>query len=274
MEGTIPMKNSKSVVFKRQQAILKELKEKNVIDVDEVAALLKVSPTTIRRDLQMFEKQHLIARFHGGARLLTDTFSEEDPSLVPISPSSQSQKRAIARYAATLIEEGDTIFINSSSTTLLLLDYIKDKRVVVVTNNGNAVGHPKGPKTELILTGGELYDRKQSMVGEFALHTLSKITADKAFIGVGGISVDGGLTTSVLQETAVNELMMRRCQGKCYVLTATPKIGRQHNFLSGSINRVSTLITGKGGDAAEIKDLRAHGIEVIELDADTEEENI
>ena len=264
------MKNSKSVVFKRQQELLKELKEKGVIDVDTVAQDLNVSPTTVRRDLQMFEKQHLITRFHGGARLLTDTFSEEDPSLVPISRSDQSQKRAIARYAATLIEDGDTIFINSSSTTLLLLDYIRGKRVVVVTNNGNAVGHPKDPKVELILTGGELYDRKQSMVGEFALHTLSKITADKAFIGVGGISVDGGLTTSVLQETAVNELMMRRCKGNCYVLTATPKIGRQHNFLSGTIDHVAAIITGRGADHEELSRLQAREIKVIELDTEDE----
>jgi DeoR family transcriptional regulator, fructose operon transcriptional repressor len=260
------MKNSKSVVFKRQQEILKLLKTYKVIDVDAISKKLSVSATTIRRDLQMFENQHLINRFHGGAKLLEDTLQEEDSPLETPSPLSLLQKHAIARYAATLIKEGDTIFMNSSSTTLLLLDYIRDKRVVVVTNNGNAVGYPKDARVELILTGGELHERKQSMVGEFALHTLSKITADKAFIGVGGISVKGGLTTSVLQETAVNELMMRRCQGHCYVLTATPKIGREHNFLSGSIDRVSSIITGKGANAEELTRLREHHVEVVELD--------
>lgn len=146
-----------------------------------------------------------------------------------------------------------------------MLDYIKGKRVTIVTNNGNAVDHPRDVQVDLILTGGEVYSRKQSMVGEFALHTLSKITANKAFIGVGGISVKGGITTSVLQETAVNELMIRRCQGPCYVLTATPKIGREHNFLSGSIDSIDTIITGTGADSDALRELREHQVKIIEL---------
>lgn len=262
------MKNSKSVVFKRQQAVLKLLKEYRSMDVETIAEKLSVSPTTIRRDLQMFEKQHLINRYHGGAQLLEGTLKEEDPSLEPPTPRNISQKHAIAKYAATLIEDGDTIFMNSSSTTLLMLDYIKGKRVTIVTNNGNAVDHPRDVQVDLILTGGEVYSRKQSMVGEFALHTLSKITANKAFIGVGGISVNGGITTSVLPETAVNETMMRRSSDHCYVLAARDKIGKEHNFLSGTIDKVNTLITCSGADANEINNLRSHGVEVAEVPED------
>ena len=262
------MKNSKSVVFKRQQAILKALKEQGTIEVDALSHELGVSATTIRRDLQMFEKQHLVVRFHGGAQLRGTALKDEDPALEPPTPGSLSQKHAIARYAASLIENGDTIFMNSSSTALLILDYLQDKRVVVVTNNGNAIGHPKDAHVELIATGGEVYNRKQSMVGEFALHTLSKITADKAFIGVGGISVQGGLTTSVLQETAVNEMMIKRCQGPCYVVAATEKIGREHNFLSGSIDKIDTIITGNGADHTALNDLRQHGVKIVELTAE------
>lgn len=264
------MKNSKSIVFKRQQAILKALKEQKTVDVDTLASQLQVSATTIRRDLQLFEDQKLIRRFHGGAQLNEETIKEEDTeSQVPGGPAMMidtEEKKAIAQYAASLVNDGDTIFINSSSTTLMMLDYIKDKRVIVVTNNANIVGYPKDPKVEVILTGGELYQRKLSMVGEFALHTLTKITANKAFIGVGGISVSGGITTSVLPETAINELMMKRSQGTCYVLAATKKIGKEHNFLSGSINHVGTLITCKGSDQEELNKLKKTGMKVIELD--------
>ncbi|WP_231038458.1 DeoR/GlpR family DNA-binding transcription regulator [Pectinatus haikarae] len=158
--------------------------------------------------------------------------------------------------------------MNSSSTALLILDYLKNKRAVIVTNNGNAIGHSRDPHVELIITGGEIYNRKQSVVGEFALHTLSKITADKAFIGVGGISVKGGITTSVLQETAVNEMMMKRCQGTCYVVAGSSKIGREHNFLSGSIDQISSIITCKGADVDEIARLKESGIDIIELNGD------
>ncbi|WP_231038459.1 DeoR family transcriptional regulator [Pectinatus haikarae] len=85
------MKNSKSIIFKRQQAILKLLKEATEIHVETLAEKLNVSSTTIRRDLQMFEKQHIVNRFHGGASLIRDS-SKEDPSLEPQSAKSLSEK--------------------------------------------------------------------------------------------------------------------------------------------------------------------------------------
>lgn len=263
------MKNSKSIILKRQQALLSVLKEKKTIDVDDIAKKLAVSPTTIRRDLAMFEEQRIVARFHGGAKLIKDTvLLDEDMSSLSAMPlADSSQKHAIAAYAATLVDDGDTIFMNSSSTTLLLLNYIKDKRIIIVTSCGDCVNYPHDDKVTIILTGGELHKR-HSLVGDFALGTLSKITADKTFIGVGGISVKGGLTTSVLAETAVNEMMLRRCQGPRYVLTATPKIGREHNFLSATVDRIDCLITCKGGKQEEIDNLKNNGVDVIELDYD------
>ena len=261
------MKNSKSAVFRRQQELLSLLKREKSIDVDTAAQELNVSPTTVRRDLNVFEKQHLVERFHGGARLLEGTLKEEDlpTTMRGKAQIDYDQKQAIARYAAGLIEDGDTIFMNSSSTTLMLLDYLNGKRVIIVTNNSNAIGYPHDPLVSIILTGGEIYQRRQSLVGEFALHTLTKINADKCFIGVGGISVRGGITTSVLPETAINEMMMRRCQGACYVLAATSKVGREHNFLSAPIDNISTLITCTGADEQEIQNLRDHHVQVIEV---------
>src|SRR5574344_2183018 len=109
------MKNSKSVVFRRQQQLLELLQAEKQIDVDTAAVRLDVSATTIRRDLIMFEKQHLVHRFHGGAQLIAGTLKEEDSSTAdPKAHIDREQKMAIARYAAGLIEDGDTIFMNSS----------------------------------------------------------------------------------------------------------------------------------------------------------------
>ena len=261
------VKNSKSIIYKRRQALLGELKKNKTIEVEETAKRLDVSPTTIRRDLNILASHHIVSRFHGGAKLIKDSLllEEDAPSIAAAPLIDGAQKHAIAHYAASLIEDGDTIFINSSSTTLLLLDYIRDKRVIIITNSGDCVNYPHDDKVSIILTGGEVH-RRHSLVGDFALGTLSKIMADKAFLGVGGISVMGGLTTSVLAETAVNEMMLRRCQGKSYVLTATPKIGREHNFLSAGIDSIDVLITCKGGKSEEIDNIKSKGIEVIELD--------
>ena len=133
------MKNSKSVVFKRQQALLKLLKERKTIDVDTASQKLAVSPTTIRRDLDMFEQQHLVERFHGGAKLLEGTLHEEDTTSKDRAFVDREQKEAIARYAAELISDGDTIFMNSSFTASLMVDDLKVRHGIVVTNNAGVI---------------------------------------------------------------------------------------------------------------------------------------
>lgn len=262
------MKSSKAVIFRRQQNLLKLLQREKTIEVDSAAQTLGVSPTTIRRDLQEFAEQRLVTRFHGGAQLIAGTLQEEDSpeSGDPKARIDRAEKEAIARYAADLIEDGDTIFMNSSSTTMLLLDYIRNKRVIIVTNNSHVIGYPHAPSITIILTGGEIYERRQSLVGDFALQTLSKINADKTFLGVSGINAKGGITTSVLPETAVNEMMMRHCQGNCYVLAARSKIGHTHNFRSGSIRHIHTLITCRGADETALTEIAAAGIRIIEVE--------
>lgn len=257
------MKSSKGVVYKRQQYILSRLKEKRTVRVEELARELQVSSVTIRRDLQEFEVQGLVSRFHGGASL-RDGALKDDPSLVEEGTVLHlAEKSAIARHAASLVEEGDTIFMNSSSTCLMMLEYIKNKHVVVVTNNGKAVMVPRNPGVELILTGGEVYERKISMVGEVASKTLSRMTASKCFIGVGGISAQHGLTTSTLQETAINELMIKRCSGGCYVLADSSKLGRENNFFSAPIDWVSALITDTAASPSEVEQIRKLDVDVI-----------
>ena len=181
------MKNKKGVIYKRKQEILRELHENKKVLVDDLAKALHVSPITIRRDLDEFQAEGIVERFYGGASLVEGALAE-DPSEQDSSDQNQSCKESIAREAAALVTEGDTIFLNSSSTALLLLKYLKGKRVTVITNNGNALHMETDPLIELVLTGGEVNQYKKSMVGDFALQMLRKLRADKCFIGVSGIN--------------------------------------------------------------------------------------
>ncbi|QCX33561.1 DeoR/GlpR transcriptional regulator [Caloramator sp. E03] len=259
------MKNSKGVVCKRQQLILQYLNEHKTAKVETLSELLNVSPITIRRDLQIFEEKGIVERFHGGATLIEGALGD-DPSLSDSSKNYILQKLAIAKMAASLINDGDTIFMNSSSTALLVLKYLHNKHVIVITNNGKALQVQKDPKVELVLTGGEVYERKQSMVGEFATHILSKVVANKCIMGVSGINIKTGITTSVLQETAVNQMMLKRCSGPVIVLADSSKIGVEHNFISGDLNKVSYLITDSGADPKQLEMLKEKGIEIITVD--------
>ncbi len=264
------MKKNQGIVSKRRERILDYLATNETINTNELAEKLNISPLTLRRDLQALDDEGLIVRYYGGAKLATNFDNTGDLSSDKDTSDSEfiKKKHAIAKYAADIISDGDTIFINSSSTALLILEYLGDKRVYVVTNNGKALQSTIGPNIELVLTGGQVYERKQSLIGEFATYILSKITADKCFLGVSGIACDSGISTSVLQETLVNHEMINRCSGPVYILADSTKVGRHHNFSSGDISEVSHLITDSNIKDSDIEEFEEKGITVIKVTAD------
>ena len=259
------MKINTSIISKRREYILKYLKVYPDISTAELAEKLNVSSLTLRRDFQALENDGLVVRYYGGAKLIEDSPLLNDINFENNNSLNNENKHKIAKYAADLIEDGDTIFINSSTTALLILEYLEDKRVTVITNNGKALFSNIGPNVDLILTGGQVYERKQSLVGEFATTIFSSVIADKCFIGVNGVSVDFGISTSVFQETLVNKAMINHCKGPVFVLASSSKIGLKNKFLSGSIDDISHLITDSGINETSIKKLEKCGIEIIKV---------
>jgi DeoR/GlpR family transcriptional regulator of sugar metabolism len=257
------MKSSIGIVTKRQEKLIQYLKENGSIQVDDASRMFNVSPLTIRRDLQSFEERGLVERFYGGAILVQDALGE-DPTYLPSNEELDHKKIAIAKAAANLIESGDTVFINSSSTALLAMSNI-EKRATVITNNGKALSVPKNPNIDLILTGGEVYERKQSMVGDYAISIFNKISATKCIIGVSGIN-ERGITTSVIQEVAVNRVMLERCKGQRIIVAQGPKVGIEHNFLTAELPLITHLITDSSANPEAVKRLEAKGIKVIQVD--------
>ena len=168
-------------------------------------------------------------------------------------------KQAVARRAAELLQDGDTVFINSSATALLIYPYIT-KNVMVITNNGRSLLVNRPANVELLLTGGEVSGNKQSLVGEFAVQMLSGITATKCVLGVSGISVEGGITSRVIQETAINRTMLQRCSGEKIVVADHTKIGLEHNFFTGNLADVTRLITDSNADPSKLDDIRRAGV--------------
>ena len=253
------MKSSQGIVYKRRQHILKALQEKKVVLVEDLAKELGVSEITVRRDLQSFDDQHLIERFYGGARLLEGSFQKEEyPAVKP----HRSKKQEIAKLAATLVHDHDMIFINSGSTAFLLLNYLSDRNVTIITNNGRAIFRNPSSKAEIVLSGGEIYEKKKSLVGDFALYTFSKVTANICFLGVGGIN-EKGITTYALPETAVNRLILERTNGPRIVVAEGSKVGREQNFSTASISLITHLVTDRSADQEEIQKIEAKGVKVL-----------
>lgn len=254
------MKMHRSVVEERRKTILSILSKEPGINAETLALRLDVSPVTIRRDLQYWEEKNRISRHYGGAKII-QTFQEANSELNDI----EIRKNMIAKRAAEFVDDGDTIFINTSSTALLMLSYIKGKRVNVITNNANAVFIQKDFKINVILTGGELREPKESMVGEFALNNLAKVSSNKTFIGCSGISADVGITTAVLAEVAINELMLKQSTGTCFVLADSTKIGHNHSFVSNTLKRVDVLITDTLADEYECEAIAEKNVRILKV---------
>ncbi len=252
------MKNPTKLIELRRKEILKLLEETPNLNAEDLAMHFNVSALTIRRDFQYLEDRNCIQRYYGGVHLV-EGFRDKDKRDNII----ERRKNAIARKAAEFVENGDTIFINTSTTALLILKYIKNKRVNVITNNANAVFVQKDHNIHVMLTGGELREPKESMVGEFAYNNLTRVTANKCFMGCSGITSSVGITTVVLAEVAINEIMFRQCTGTSFVLADSTKVGRNHSFVSSALNKIDYLITDDNANKEECDLIMEKGVKII-----------
>lgn len=228
------------------------------VSVSDLSEDLEVSPITIRRDLESMSQKGLLDRTHGGARLKKDLRVED--RFLDKGKSHVSEKLLIGQFAADMVENDSTIFLNSGSTTLEVLKHIKDKHVRVITNNLAAVAIPRDPSVELFLLGGECRESSQSLVGDIALLTLSQAYSSYTFLGVNGIDSVIGLTSSVQQETSINRLMAERCQGTVIVVADSSKLGTVSNFLTMPLDGVDVLVTDDGADPETVEKIKSTGI--------------
>lgn len=269
------MKSSKAAIMRRQKDILLYLEKQNAVKITELSETFHVSLSTMRRDVAALARAgKLVARF--GTAELPPSYGglpnfDSEPLLILNGP----EKEAIAKCAAGLLESGDSVFMNSSSTALRIFQYLTDKPITIITNNGRSLNIQRCPGTELVLIGGQVGNTdpngtlmKTSMTGDFAVDMISKISATKCVLGVSGISVQGGLTSLAIQDPAVNKAMIQHCGGAVIVVADHRKIGVRHNFHFGSIHNVTHLVTDSKSDPEELQRIRDAGITVYVVDAE------
>ncbi|MGL1892542.1 MAG: DeoR/GlpR family DNA-binding transcription regulator [Spirochaetaceae bacterium] len=245
----------------RQNLIIKKLHAEGEVNVNDLSVEFNVTPITIRRDLNTLGDKGLLYRIHGGA-ILTEMLRSE--SLFSEKGHQHiSEKAKIGKIAASLINDEDTVFLNSGSTTLEVIKHLTGKHVKVITNNVAVLNIPRDPLIEIFLVGGEFREASQSLVGDMAKDTLSNVYSSCTILGANGINKSFGLTSSVQQETSINRLMVERCHGPVIVLADSSKIGVVSSFSTASLNQITTLITDKNADETEISSFKDLGINVI-----------
>lgn len=251
------MKREKKCVDDRRDNILKIMQSNPQIKVNDLAKDLGVSLITVRRDLQFLDEQKLLQRTHGGAVLVHSSETEED--------EVQLYRRLIAQYASTLVEDGDSLFINTSSNALQMLQYVTRNNVTAITNNGKVINREYGAGVNVILTGGELRYPKDAMVGDYAIRSLQTVFAKKAFVGCSGLTPDSGMMTEIANEVSVNELMVNHATEAIYVLADHTKIGKRSSFTSCAIEKVNYLITDEKAPSEILEELRNKGVQIYQV---------
>ncbi len=245
----------------RQNRIRAIIEEKGVVKVIDLSRKFNVTELTIRRDLDVLESQGILDRTHGGAILRHRMKTE--PLYTEKDQVNRIEKELIGKAVNRVVEPGDTLLINTGSTTSQVLRHLSGKQLRVITSNANALREVTDPNIELILTGGIFRRESNSMIGFFAHSVLDQVCGSKAIIGVDGLSIKFGLTTPIQQEAEVTRLMIEQTQGPVVVVTDHSKIGVVSNFVTAPIKKIDILITDAGIKPDFKKMLEDLGIQVI-----------
>ncbi len=233
-----------------------------IVRMDDLYRLLDTSEATIRRDLEWLEREGFLERTHGGA-ILSQRMTLE-PEYKQRAYTNPEEKRLIGELAATLIADGDVVFINSGTTTAQVIRNIRPgANITVFSNNLNAALELGEAGFVHHLLGGEFQPHSNSVAGRFAIENLRQVYADKAILGVDGISLIHGCTVPSNAEAEVVRLMIERTQGQIYIVADHSKWGVVSNFQICSIDEVDKLITDGAVDPATIESLAAHSVEIL-----------
>lgn len=249
----------------RRARVLDALQKADLVRVPELAGALSVSEITIRRDLDDLAAQGVVARFHGGARLLAR------PSLAAreLRRDLDSRKKQIAACAAAFVHPGDTVMLSGGTTTLALFREIASMDVRIVTNNAMIIGEMnERSHAELFVLGGEYNRGTRALNGDLTNLTLNEIHGTMCFLGTNAISQKTGLTSSIYAAAVVNRLMAKQCENRVVVVADADKIGLTAQFLSLPLANVQRLVTDADADPGEIAAYRAAGIQVTLCDID------
>ncbi len=215
------------IPYERRQTILRILKEKEVAQLDDFCeALPEVSSSTVRRDLKTLEAEGQIVNLRGGGARLAQ--SSYDAPVHSKTTQNVEAKELIARYAASLVQDGEAIYIDAGSTCLRMIPHLKGKHVIVITTNAlilTAIQEAGLTQADITcrIVGGDLLYRTASLVGTTTNNQLKSYYFDRAFIGISGVSVVAGFSTPDERE-AEKKLIIREHSKQTYVLADSSKL--------------------------------------------------
>lgn len=248
-------------IAKRHKFILEHLKQDGYVKVQELSQKLEVSEVTIRKDLKYLESKKLLYRNHGSASSLSSIITDKH---IDVKEKMQTEEKIrIAKAASNLLEPNDKIIIASGTTLFAFANEINaEKNITVITSSVKvSLTLCYNPNLDIIQLGGSMRKNSVSVIGHYAENILESLSCNKLFLGVDGIDLDYGLTTSDMSEARINQEMIDAAQ-KIIVLTDSSKFGKRGFCKICDINKIHHIITDTNAPAHIIDLIRERDIEV------------
>jgi DeoR family transcriptional regulator of aga operon len=245
----------------RRRAILQVLDRDGRVLVKDLSSQFKTSQITIRKDLEILHGRGLLHRTHGGA-LTTPTGALNDLSVQEKEKIHRVEKIRIAQAAVRMVEEGQSVLLDSGTTTMAIARALRSFRnLTVITNAVNIAAELASSEIEVILTGGTVRKNSFSLVGPLAEESLKQLTADVLFLGVDGFDARLGLSTPNLHEAKVNRVMVEISK-KVVAVCDSSKFGRRSLSSIVPPNAIHHVITDKKISKLDQQRLKEMGVQV------------
>jgi len=245
----------------RRKKILEILMQEGKVKVVDLSKLFGISEVTIRNDLSELESAGMLERIHGGA--ISTHKAYYNMSLHDRMKTNETEKREIAAAVSTLISDGDTLMVNSGTTTLFAIQELKNVKNMTIVTNSIPIAQEAGyySNAHVIMLGGNINPQYQFSYGDDAINQLKKYKADMLILAVDGISSEEGITTYHHLEAEINRQMIARVN-KTIVVADYTKIGRISFAHIDSIGSIDILVTNRKASPEEIRKIEKKGIEV------------
>lgn len=213
------------ITEERYREILSVLREKTTVTVQELTERLHTSESTIRRDLTALHGMGRLRKVHGGATVSALHYTARQEAVAERQDIFLEEKRRIGRYAASLIQKGDLVYLDAGTSVGSMLEQIEQQQAIFVTNGIFHANRLASQGCRVWLLGGELDRCSEAVAGEEALRSLRRYNFTKGFFGASGVSVRGGFTAGQMGQAAIKAQALSQCEHS-FVLCDPSKFGR------------------------------------------------
>lgn len=248
--------------IQRHTAILKQLEERDSVDVQSLCEVLNVSAVTIRKDLKLLEDKGLLFRTHGGASRINPYIRDRNVQEKALLFAPEKEK--IAATAASLIVENDSVVIASGTSMVALARAIipKESLTVITSALNVALELMSNRDIHVIQLCGKIRQSSASVIGQEAIEFLKNVACSKVFLGADGIDLDFGVTTTSLDEAHLNRQMIQSSE-ETIVLVDSSKFSRKGFGKICDFELVSKIITDTRIPDKVVSRIEEMGVEVI-----------